>query len=328
MFEFTSLGLLLAAAGLLYMFLIGIRLIPERRGGADLTEAFGMARYLTDVILLPEAKSVGTIAANSPLVRDLEVEILAVFRDGERLQSRPEQIVLQARDVVRLSCDTSRIQKLQSRLGVSLISHLGWRDQDIEGDQLDLIEAVVSPRSPLIGHTLKGLQFKETFGAKVLAIRHHGQVAQTKLDSTALSRGGYAPSIRAERPDPSAGSSSGLRPYHPEDDAQNPGGQDPYGRRDPDLCRRGQRMERGTNRRGCAGRLRRHGAHGLPEARGSLSGCGLESDPYVRWTTASGRGAGDHGIRSAVVQLCGLCLRPARTMGAAIGLVFLHLRLD
>ncbi|MBL8232780.1 MAG: SLC13 family permease [Bryobacterales bacterium] len=189
MFEFTSLGLAMAAAGMVYMFVIGIRLIPERRSSADLVDAFGMTRYLTDVVLMEEAKSVGTIAASSPLARDLDVEVLAVFRNGERLEAPPEQIVLQARDVLRLICDTDKIEKLQGRLGVSLVSHLGWRDEDLQGEELELIEAVVAPNSPLRGETLKSLHFRDAFGAKVLAIRHHGQIAQSKLDSAALRAG-------------------------------------------------------------------------------------------------------------------------------------------
>lgn len=189
MFEFSTLGLATAAAGLVFMSLIGIRLIPERRAGKDLTQAFGISNYLTDVVLLPEAKSVGTIAALSPLARDLDVEILGVYRNGERLEAPPEHIVLLAGDVVRLNCDAGRIQKLRSRLGVSLISHLGWRDQDLAAADLELVEAVVAPNSPLRGETLKSLRFKDAFGAKVLAIRHHGQLAQTKLDSTALQAG-------------------------------------------------------------------------------------------------------------------------------------------
>ncbi|MEJ5368120.1 MAG: SLC13 family permease [Bryobacteraceae bacterium] len=189
MFEPSPLGLWMAAAGMAYMFLIGIRLIPERRAGTDLTEVFDVGQYLTDVVLGPDAKSVGKVAAHSPLVKDLDVEILAVFRKGERLAEAPEQIVLEASDVIRLNCDASRIEKLQSRFGVSLISHLGWRDRDVEGDATELVEAVVAPNSPLIGETLKSLQFKDAYGAKVLAIRHHGQLAQTKLDSLPLHAG-------------------------------------------------------------------------------------------------------------------------------------------
>ncbi|MBK7931572.1 MAG: SLC13 family permease [Bryobacterales bacterium] len=189
MFELSEMGLVLAGAGIAYMFLIGIRLIPERRGDEGLTDVFGTGDYLTDVVLLPEAKSIGSVAAASSLVKDLDVQILAVFREGQRLAAPPDQVILRAGDVIRVLCNTAQIGKLRDRLGASLISHLGWHEQDPGGDQLELVEAVVSPISPIRGRTLKSLHFSETFGAKVLAIRHHGQIAQDKLDSQPLNAG-------------------------------------------------------------------------------------------------------------------------------------------
>lgn len=189
MFEFSELGLIMAAMGLAYMLLVGIRLIPERRMDNDLTSAFGMADYLTDVVLRSEAKSVGKMASSSPLAKDLDVDLLAVFRKGQLIDQPLDQIVLEAGDVVRLRCDTRRLEQLRDRQGVSLISHLGWRDQDLQEGDLELVEAVIAPVSPLAGATLKSSRFTEVFGAKVLAIRHHGQLAQTKLDNTPLGPG-------------------------------------------------------------------------------------------------------------------------------------------
>ncbi len=200
MFEFSELGLMMAGAGLVYMFAVGIRLIPQRRADADLTEVFGMAHYLTDAVLLPEAKSVGKVAATAPLARDLDLDILAVFRNGALVDLPLTELVLQAGDVVRLRGESSRILKVQERMGVSLISHLGWRDDDLEGGDLELVEAVVSPTSALSGETLKSLRFTDAFGAKVLAIRHHGQLAQTKLDTIPLVAGDtILLSVRAHR---------------------------------------------------------------------------------------------------------------------------------
>ncbi len=65
MFEFTSLGVLFFIAGVGYMLLIGVRMLPERRSEQSLTSRYEMADYLTDVVLLPEAPSVGTTVSAS-----------------------------------------------------------------------------------------------------------------------------------------------------------------------------------------------------------------------------------------------------------------------
>ncbi|MGH2568812.1 MAG: sodium:proton antiporter, partial [Bacteroidota bacterium] len=63
MFEFAPLGLIFFGAGTLYMLAVGVRLIPKRRADRDLTEEFGMGEYITEIILKPEAKSVGQTVA-------------------------------------------------------------------------------------------------------------------------------------------------------------------------------------------------------------------------------------------------------------------------
>ncbi len=189
MFEFTQFGIIMAVAGMIYMFTIGIRLIPERRPDADLAEAFGIAEYLTDVVLLPEAKSIGAPASDSPLAQELDTEILAVFRAGQPLTAPLHEIILQAKDVLRLRCDLTGIEKLKARFGISLVSNLGWQDHDLTAPDIELVEAVVSSNSLLAGQTLKASHFKETFSAKVLAIRHQGRLEQTKLDDSPLHPG-------------------------------------------------------------------------------------------------------------------------------------------
>jgi len=189
MFEFSQLGLIMACAGIVYMLFIGIRLIPERRVEGDLSRLFEISDYLTDVVLLPEAKSVGKPAPDSALAKDLTVELIAVFRDGQRIGMPLDKIILAAGDVVRLRGDSSQIAKLQTRHGVSLVSHLGWREKDAEAGEMELVEAVIAPNSSLAGATLKSSRFTDRFQAKVLAVRHHGQVSNTKLDSVPLRPG-------------------------------------------------------------------------------------------------------------------------------------------
>ncbi|MCB0209316.1 MAG: anion permease [Anaerolineae bacterium] len=59
MFEFTPLGLVFFVAGLLYLFFIGIRLIPVRHVDYEATAKFEMGDYLTDVGLNPATNTLG-----------------------------------------------------------------------------------------------------------------------------------------------------------------------------------------------------------------------------------------------------------------------------
>ena len=54
MFEFAPLGLVMFAVGTTYMLLVGIKMIPERRGEGDLTATFALNEYLTEIVVLPD----------------------------------------------------------------------------------------------------------------------------------------------------------------------------------------------------------------------------------------------------------------------------------
>jgi di/tricarboxylate transporter len=188
-FEFTRLGLVFFAAGLVYMALFGVRLIPERRQEGDLTDKYRMHDYLTDIVLLAGAKSIGRRVVDSPLIRELEIDILDVVRDGKRLLMAPSEIVLQENDLLRVRCDLKKLQKLKDRMGIRMVSDCELREDDFRCEGLVLVEVVIAPNSKLIGNTVRSARFREIFMATVLALRHRGQLLNLGFSDTRLRAG-------------------------------------------------------------------------------------------------------------------------------------------
>lgn len=188
MFEFSRLGLLFFAAGTVYMLVWGVHRIPDRRADADLGQQYGMGRYLTEIVLQENAKSVGRTVEKCPLVTEVGVEILEVVRRGVRMMLPPAHLVLDTGDLLRVMCDVERIKALAVRQGIELrpsrSKHTGADIEDVL-----LVEAVVGPSSSLVGKTLKSARFRNTFGASVLAIRQRGTVQHEKLGHTTLLAG-------------------------------------------------------------------------------------------------------------------------------------------
>jgi di/tricarboxylate transporter len=189
MFELAPLGLVMFAAGTVYMMAVGVRLIPDRRAGGDLAQEFRMDDYLTDIVLLPEAKSTGKTLAESPLVGELGLAVLDVFREGTRLAAPSPDVVLEAGDVLRVRASVEKIRKLEGRVGIKLKPGSKWRDEDLESEEVKLLEAVVAPGSPLDGVSLERSQFRQTFGATVLAIRHRGALMRENFSDLPLRAG-------------------------------------------------------------------------------------------------------------------------------------------
>ncbi len=189
MFEFAPLGLMMFVIGASYLMLVGIRLIPERRGSGDLVDDFSLNEYLTEIVLLPDSGSVGFKIKDSPLVHDLDLAILKIGR-GETTITLPDgDEVLKPNDVLLIRCDIDKIRALQEREGVQFKPQTKWGDESITSRDYRLLEAIIEPNSPLVGSTLQGIFFREKYGATVLAIRHRGKLLREKLSDTVLSAG-------------------------------------------------------------------------------------------------------------------------------------------
>lgn len=189
MFEMSKLGLIFFGVGMVYMLLIGVRLIPERTGSAELGEQYGMAEYLLEVVVGPEAKSVGHPIGSSPLVKDVEVDVLDLFRGEERIPFPPAALVIQAGDVLRLRANVADITALQERQGITIRPKAKWVSRRLGEGPTRQVEVILAPHTRLEGRTLRESRFAATFGAMVLAIRQRGRLMHEALEDTRLQAG-------------------------------------------------------------------------------------------------------------------------------------------
>lgn len=189
MFEMSKLGVIFFGTGILYMLLIGIHLIPDRENGKDLVKKFGMGDYLTEIILEDKAPSVGKKIKDSPLVKNLDIDILEVKREGQNYFMPSGEMVLLKGDILKVRCDLEKIKTLKEREGIKLKSDAKFQGQDMESEELTLVEAVIAPNSQFEGKTVKQVGFRQRYGATVLAIRHRGEIMREKVANTVLRSG-------------------------------------------------------------------------------------------------------------------------------------------
>ncbi len=111
MFEIAPLGLMVFVAGMAYMLLIGIRLIPDRRSEGDLIESFSLQEYIVEVVLLKDATSIGHTIKDAPIVNEIDLAIIGIQRGDEMIPVPLPDFVLEEGDVLRVRCDLEQIQK-------------------------------------------------------------------------------------------------------------------------------------------------------------------------------------------------------------------------
>lgn len=189
MFEFSPVGLIFLAAGFIYLFAAGIRMIPDRRKNEELTEGYEMQEYLTDIVVEPDSDLIGEKLDEDKLTQKLDLDVLRVFKPQSDSSAQRSDVKIEAGDVLRIRGSAKEIDKLLSSNEVSLKPTKEWSDVDLEQGRDSLVEAAVAPDSSLEGKTLNSINFYDRFGAVPLAIRQHGEIQQEDLGNLQLSGG-------------------------------------------------------------------------------------------------------------------------------------------
>lgn len=189
MFQQTPLGIVFLLVGVAYMAFIGRHLLPDTRGDGDQGDRFGMRGYLTEIELLPSAPSVGKRIMDSALVKELEMDIIEIRRDGQRFTLPAGDMVLRAGDLLQVRCDVGRIRALKERAHITIQPVLRVANDDMKARGTTLVELVITSSSPLEGKTLGDADLIRSFRAVPLAVRQREELVHERLYDTVLRSG-------------------------------------------------------------------------------------------------------------------------------------------
>jgi di/tricarboxylate transporter len=176
MFELAPVGIPIAVLGIVYVWAIGVRLIPHREDQkAD--ERIGERKYQADVIVIEGGPLVGKSLGDAKITGALTVVKLLRGGDTVRNDKKLSDLNLHAGDELFIEGLRGDLLKIKDIPGLEFKADVHLVDPDVDKEQATtIVEGVLLPRSPLIGRSLRSLDFKERFGLEVLAIHRAGRV--------------------------------------------------------------------------------------------------------------------------------------------------------
>ncbi|MBI1826328.1 MAG: SLC13 family permease [Planctomycetes bacterium] len=186
MFELTWIGIPITIVGVLFMIVFNKWLLPDRRPIAD---QFGDPReYSVEMVVEPGSVLVGKTIEQAGL-RQLPNAFLAeIERGGEIMPAVGPQEKLRENDhlvfvgVVESVIDLQRIRGLKP--ATDQIFKL-----EAPRSRRTLIEAVVSPRCPIIGQTIRDGRFRSIYNAVIIAVARSGERINKKIGDIVLQPG-------------------------------------------------------------------------------------------------------------------------------------------
>jgi di/tricarboxylate transporter len=191
LFDFTSVGLPLSLVAIVFLSL-GWRLLPaNRRGQRSGERRFSIEDYTTEALLPDGSPMVGKTVADLEALGEGAVTVAAIIREqSHRYIPRPHWTLF-AGDILVLQADPSGLQPVIDQAKLELLNAEQIKQMRPPGkeDDLDTVEAVVSPSSMLVGRTPQQLQLRQTYEINVLAVSRTGRTDPSRLGARRFEAG-------------------------------------------------------------------------------------------------------------------------------------------
>jgi di/tricarboxylate transporter len=174
MFDFAPVGLVCAAAGVLFVALIGWRLLPASRADSDSgKELFDLADYIAELQVTEDSKVIGS------RVRDLDetaaksnVDIIGLVRLGRRMPGLARAVEIKAGDLLVVEGDPESIEDAVGGMGLQYVS--GGKEA-LKDESLILSEVVVPESSALVGRTAMSFRLLYRYSIALVGISRNGR---------------------------------------------------------------------------------------------------------------------------------------------------------
>ncbi len=190
MFDFAPVGLVAAIAGLLFVALIGWRLIPQPKGDAASDPMADIAQYIAE-LTVPEASAlIGQRVADLHKTADKnDVAILGLVRDGKRRYGTASSTKLAAGDALVLEAAPDALDEFRAALSLDFADAKRQEALRADGDGLSVIEVVVPEESRINGKTAMAIGLGWRQRTVLMGIARQGRKIKSQIRKTEVRAG-------------------------------------------------------------------------------------------------------------------------------------------
>jgi di/tricarboxylate transporter len=188
LFEISKIGVPVAIFGLLYVILIGHRLLPDRK--EPIVELGEQTReFVIELKVTDEYQNIGKTIEQAGLRHLSGLFLFQIERNGDKIApASPDEKILVG-DRLFFTGVPKTILELQKTAGLQLIKDSTFDLKQYDSSQVRTYEAVVSQSSPLVGKNVRDSNFRENYGAVIIAIHRNGIRIDKKIGDIVLNPG-------------------------------------------------------------------------------------------------------------------------------------------
>ena len=197
LYDFAPVGIPLILAGILYVAFIGRKqlpgesplertLAPNKEERDDLIAAYHLDENLFRARVPEKSFLIGKPLSESTLREDFGVSVVAIERKNKKLFALSPETEIKDGDTLVLEGDEEDFRQRDVKPYMEFLPASEWHESDLESRAVEVVEAMLAPRSRLIGESLRSAHFREKYGMSVLAIWRGDQEIITNLPEVPL----------------------------------------------------------------------------------------------------------------------------------------------
>ena len=181
-FEITPVGIPIAIAGMLYLALLGPKLLPNRVSMSAMLNDRSKMKFFTEVAVPETSSLVGKALDTVDLFKRGGARVIDVLRGDASLRRDMAGVELQAGDRVVLRTPMAELLGLQDHKDVSLVDKLS-------SVATNTVEVLITPGCRLVGRRLGEMRLRRRYGVYPLAVHRRNQNIGRQLDDLVVAVG-------------------------------------------------------------------------------------------------------------------------------------------
>lgn len=188
MFDFAPVGGVAAIAGLMFVALIGWRLIPSGQQDAGTEPLEALSGYLAELTVPEGHPMIGErMSAMNEAAEAADVTLLGLIRNGKRMRGRALRQTIQAHDALVLEAEPNALDEF--RVAQKLATADAKRADLLKGGDTALVEVVVNDDARIAGKSSQSLGLGWRKRTVLMGIARSGRRITSQLRKTIIKPG-------------------------------------------------------------------------------------------------------------------------------------------
>ena len=185
MFDFTPVGTLVTIGGILFISLIGWRLVIVRKKGKPQGhDLYNIEEYISEIKVTKESPLNGaSYQEMSDFLAQFDAEYISLYRKNKIRRFTRASDPLQEGEMLLLEISPENIDKFITRMRVEIVGMGNMKKNFLRLDKTDLMEVIVSPTARIVGKTVEDIRLRWRYGVDLLAMARKGTPYRGRLRS-------------------------------------------------------------------------------------------------------------------------------------------------